>query len=230
MNRVCKQWQGFAGGRWEESIDVSDFIQRNFKPYDGDATFLADATEATARLWGKLQDLQRLEREKGGVLDMATQTVSDIDAYGPGYLDEPLEQIVGLQTDKPLKRAFMPYGGFKMAEEACSLYGYKTSERLHEIFTRYHKTHNEAVFDVYTPEIRAARKSHLITGLPDTYARGRIVGDYRRVALYGIDRLIEGKQADLADTGDGVMTEDVIRLREEVAEQLKALEKLKKLG
>ena len=230
MNRVCKQWQGFAGGRWEESIDVSDFIQRNFKPYDGDATFLADATEATARLWGKLQDLQRLEREKGGVLDMATQTVSDIDAYGPGYLDEPLEQIVGLQTDKPLKRAFMPYGGFKMAEEACSLYGYKTSERLHEIFTRYHKTHNEAVFDVYTPEIRAARKSHLITGLPDTYARGRIVGDYRRVALYGIDRLIDGKQADLADTGDGVMTEDVIRLREEVAEQLKALEKLKKLG
>lgn len=223
-------WNGFEGGHWQEDINVSDFIQKNYKPYDGDATFLADATEATDKLWGELQKLQKEERAKGGVLDMDTEIVSDIDSHGAGYLDKELEQIVGLQTDKPLKRAFMPFGGIKMAEEACSMYGYKPSEKFHEIFTKYHKTHNQGVFDAYTPEMRAARKSHIITGLPDTYGRGRIVGDYRRVALYGIDALIAAKKADLENVGDGTMTEDVIRLREEVADQIKALNKMKTLG
>ena len=228
------EWQGFNGGLWQEEINVRDFVQRNYTPYDGAEDFLAAPTEATNRLWQKLQALQRAERRKGGVLDMDTDIVSGLTSHGAGYIDESLkdlERIVGLQTDKPLKRAFMPYGGIKMAEESCRNYGYEPSERLHEIFTKYHKTHNQAVFDAYTPEIRRARHSHIITGLPDTYGRGRIVGDYRRVALYGIDRLIEAKKADHAEIGsDGVMSDDVIRLREEVAEQIRALGGMKEMA
>ena len=228
------EWQGFNGGLWQEEINVRDFVQRNYTPYDGAEDFLAAPTEATNRLWQKLQELQRAERRKGGVLDMDTDIVSGLTSHGAGYIDESLkdlERIVGLQTDKPLKRAFMPYGGIKMAEESCRNYGYEPSERLHEIFTKYHKTHNQAVFDAYTPEIRRARHSHIITGLPDTYGRGRIVGDYRRVALYGIDRLIEAKKADHAEIGsDGVMSDDVIRLREEVAEQIRALGGMKAMA
>ena len=228
------EWQGFNGGLWQEEINVRDFVQRNYTPYDGAEDFLAAPTEATNRLWQKLQELQRAERRKGGVLDMDTDIVSGLTSHGAGYIDESLkdlERIVGLQTDKPLKRAFMPYGGIKMAEESCRNYGYEPSERLHEIFTKYHKTHNQAVFDAYTPEIRRARHSHIITGLPDTYGRGRIVGDYRRVALYGIDRLIEAKKADHAEIGsDGGMSDDVIRLREEVAEQIRALGGMKEMA
>ena len=228
------EWQGFNGGLWQEEINVRDFVQRNYTPYDGAEDFLVAPTEATNRLWQKLQELQRAERRKGGVLDMDTDIVSGLTSHGAGYIDESLkdlERIVGLQTDKPLKRAFMPYGGIKMAEESCRNYGYEPSERLHEIFTKYHKTHNQAVFDAYTPEIRRARHSHIITGLPDTYGRGRIVGDYRRVALYGIDRLIEAKKADHAEIGsDGVMSDDVIRLREEVAEQIRALGGMKEMA
>ena len=228
------EWQGFNGGLWQEEINVRDFVQRNYTPYDGAEDFLAAPTEATNRLWQKLQELQRAERRKGGVLDMDTDIVSGLTSHGAGYIDESLkdlERIVGLQTDKPLKRAFMPYGGIKMAEESCRNYGYEPSERLHEIFTKYHKTHNQAVFDAYTLEIRRARHSHIITGLPDTYGRGRIVGDYRRVALYGIDRLIEAKKADHAEIGsDGVMSDDVIRLREEVAEQIRALGGMKEMA
>ena len=228
------EWQGFNGGLWQEEINVRDFVQRNYTPYDGAEDFLAAPTEATNRLWQKLQELQRAERRKGGVLDMDTDIVSGLTSHGAGYIDESLkdlERIVGLQTDKPLKRAFMPYGGIKMAEESCRNYGYEPSERLHEIFTKYHKTHNQAVFDAYTPEIRRARHSHIITGLPDTYGRGRIVGDYRRVALYGIDHLIEAKKADHAEIGsDGVMSDDVIRLREEVAEQIRALGGMKEMA
>ena len=228
------EWQGFNGGLWQEEINVRDFVQRNYTPYDGAEDFLAAPTEATNRLWQKLQELQRAERRKGGVLDMDTDIVSGLTSHGAGYIDESLkdlERIVGLQTDKPLKRAFIPYGGIKMAEESCRNYGYEPSERLHEIFTKYHKTHNQAVFDAYTPEIRRARHSHIITGLPDTYGRGRIVGDYRRVALYGIDRLIEAKKADHAEIGsDGVMSDDVIRLREEVAEQIRALGGMKEMA
>ena len=228
------EWQGFNGGLWQEEINVRDFVQRNYTPYDGAEDFLAAPTEATNRLWQKLQELQRAERRKGGVLDMDTDIVSGLTSHGAGYIDESLkdlERIVGLQTDKPLKRAFMPYGGIKMAEESCRNYGYEPSERLHEIFTKYHKTHNQAVFDAYTPEIRRARHSHIITGLPDTYGRGRIVGDYRRVALYGIDHLIKAKKADHAEIGsDGVMSDDVIRLREEVAEQIRALGGMKEMA
>ena len=221
------EWEGFVEGRWEKEIDVAEFIRLNYRPYDGDASFLAPATPATDALWGKLQELQHAERAKGGVLDMDTDIVSDIDSHAPGYLDKDLEKVVGLQTDKPLKRAFMPYGGIKMAEEACTTYGYTPSPKLHDIFTRYHKTHNQGVFDAYTPEMRAARKNKIITGLPDTYGRGRIVGDYRRVALYGIDYLIASKEADLVHCGMGSMPEDVCRLREEVSDQIKALKKMK---
>lgn len=223
-------WQGFVGGRWQEEINVSDFIQRNYKPYDGDTSFLAPAAESTNKLWAQLSALMVEERAKKGVLDMDTDVVADVDSHPAGYLDKDLEKIVGIQTDKPLKRAFMPYGGIKMAEEACQMYGYTPSAELHKIFTTYHKTHNQGVFDVYTPEIRAVRKAHIITGLPDTYGRGRIVGDYRRVALYGIDALIAAKKADLANVGDGTMTDDVIRLREEVADQIKALNKMKTMA
>ena len=225
-----EQWNGFEGGRWEKEINVSEFIRRNYTPYDGDEKFLAPATEATNKLWSKLQALQKEERAKGGVLDLDTDIVSSITSHPAGYLDKDLEKIVGLQTDKPLKRAFMPYGGIKMAEEACTTYGYTPSPLLHRIFTEYHKTHNQGVYDAYTPEMRAARKSKIITGLPDTYGRGRIVGDYRRVALYGIDRLIEAKKYDHAHSCHGSMPEDVIRLREEVADQIRALGQMKEMA
>ncbi len=226
-------WDGFEGRIWKEEINVRDFIQKNYKPYDGDESFLAGATDATEKLWGELQKLQREERKKGGVLDMDTEIVSSITSHGPGYISESmkdLERVVGLQTDKPLKRAFMPFGGIRMAEEACSTYGYTPSPKLHEIFTKYHKTHNDGVFDVYTPEMKLARHSHIVTGLPDTYGRGRIVGDYRRVALYGIDFLIAKKLEDKANCGDGTMTDDVIRLREEISMQVKALKELKAMA
>lgn len=222
-----EQWQGFKGSKWQDEVDVRDFIQNNYKPYNGDESFLEGPTESTNTLWEKLQKLQKEERAKGGVLDMETEVVSSLTAYGPGYLDKDLEKVVGLQTDKPLKRAFMPYGGIRMSEEACETYGYKPSEKLHEIFTKYHKTHNDAVFSAYTPEMRLARRNKIVTGLPDTYGRGRIVGDYRRVALYGIDYLIEQKQKDFAYCGDGTMRDDVIRQREELAEQIKALKEMK---
>ena len=228
-----EQWAGFEGRIWREEVNVRDFIQKNYKPYDGDESFLVGPTDATNKLWGALQKLQKEEREKGGVLDCETEVVSGLTAYGPGYIDESmkdLEQVVGLQTDKPLKRAFMPYGGIKMAEESCRNYGYEPSERLHEIFTKYSKTHNTAVFDAYTPEMKKARHNKIITGLPDTYGRGRIVGDYRRVALYGIDYLLEEKENDFANCGCGVMTDDVIRLREELAEQKKALKGMKEMA
>ena len=228
-----EQWEGFEGRIWKEEVNVRDFIQKNYQPYDGDEAFLADATEATDKLWGALQKLQKQERAKDGVLDMETEIVSSLTAYGPGYIDEnlkDLEQIVGLQTDKPLKRAFMPYGGIKTAEQACTTYGYQPSEKLHEIFTKYCRTHNQAVFEAYTPEMKKARHTHIVTGLPDTYGRGRIVGDYRRVALYGIDFLIEQKELDKSNVGDGVMTDDVIRLREEVARQINALKSMKEMA
>ena len=227
------QWNGFKGRLWKEEINVRDFIQNNYKPYDGDESFLEGPTEATNKLWGRLQELQKEERAKGGVLDMETKVVAGLTAYGPGYIDESmkeLEQVVGLQTDKPLKRAFMPYGGIKMAEESCKNYGYEPDPELHKIFTEYHKTHNQGVFDAYTPEMRKARHSHIITGLPDTYGRGRIVGDYRRVALYGIDFLMEEKKKDHANCGCGTMTDDVIRLREEISDQYKALAGMKKMA
>ena len=226
-------WNGFEGNIWRRECNVRDFIQKNYTPYEGDESFLADPTEATDKLWGRLQELQKEEREKGGVLDEETEVVSSLTAYGPGYIDESmkdLEQVVGLQTDKPLKRAFMPFGGIKMAEEACEMYGYHPNPQLHKIFTEYHKTHNQAVFDAYTPEMRAARHSHIVTGLPDTYGRGRIVGDYRRVALYGIDQLIAWKQEDQENCGDGTMTDDIIRQREEISEQIRALQGMKEMA
>ena len=228
-----KEWDGFEGRLWKEEINVRQFIQDNYTPYDGDESFLADPTDATNKLWDALQKLQKEERAKGGVLDMETEVVTGITAYGPGYIDESLkdlEQIVGLQTDKPLKRAFMPYGGIKMAVQAAETYGYEVSDKLKEIFTKYHKTHNTAVFDAYTPEMMKVRHAKILTGLPDTYGRGRIVGDYRRVALYGLDYLIKEKKKDKANCGCGQMTDDVIRLREEIAEQIKCLEDMKKLA
>ncbi len=231
--KTFEQWNGFNGRIWKEEVNVRDFIQNNYKPYDGDESFLAGPTEATNKLWGALSKLQKEERAKGGVLDCETEVVSGLTAYGPGYIDEDLkdlEKVVGLQTDKPLKRAFMPYGGIKMAEQACTTYGYTPSPELHKIFTEYVRTHNQAVFDAYTPEMKLARHSHIITGLPDTYGRGRIVGDYRRVALYGIDFLIEEKQKDFANCGDGTMTDDVIRLREEIARQIGALKGMKDMA
>jgi len=226
-------WEGFHGRFWKEEVNVRDFIQKNYCPYEGDESFLAGPTAATEELWGELQKLQKEERAKGGVLDMETEVVSGITAYPAAYIVEgkrELEKVVGLQTDKPLKRAFMPYGGIKMAEQACTTYGYEPSEKLHEIFTKYHKTHNQAVFDVYTPEMKRARHNKIITGLPDSYGRGRIVGDYRRVALYGIDFLIAKKEEDFANCGDGTMFDDVIRQREELAEQLRSLKKMKEMA
>ena len=202
---MAKEWRGFKGNLWKSEINLRDFIQHNYTEYTGDESFLSDPTDATCTLWNKLQKLQKEERAKGGVLDMETDIVSSINAYGPGYIDadyKDLEKIVGLQTDKPLKRAFMPYGGIKMAEEALTTYGYKPSDKLHEIFTKYTKTHNDGVFDAYTPEMRKARHNHILTGLPDTYGRGRIIGDYRRIALYGIDFLIQQKQKDKDNIGD----------------------------
>ena len=228
-----EQWQGFKGSKWRDEIDTRDFILNNYTPYDGDESFLEGPTEATNTLWGKLGELQKEERAKGGVLDMDTHIVTGINAHKPGYIDEStkdLEQIVGLQTDKPLKRAFMPFGGIKMAEEACSTYGYEPDPELHKIFTQYHKTHNQGVFDVYTPEMRAVRKNKIITGLPDTYGRGRIVGDYRRVALYGIDMLIEKKKEDFANCESESMFEEEIRQREEITMQINALKEMKTMA
>ena len=225
-----EQWNGFDGSLWKEEVNVRDFIQKNYKPYDGDESFLAGPTDATNKLWGVLQGLQKEERAKGGVLDMDTEIVSGITAHEPGYISEDLkdlEAVVGLQTDKPLKRAFMPYGGIKMAEQACTTYGYEPDPELHKIFTEYCKTHNQGVFDAYTPEMKKARHNKIITGLPDTYGRGRIVGDYRRVALYGIDFMIEQKKEDFANCGSGSMTDDIIRQREELAMQIKALGEMK---
>ena len=228
-----EQWEGFKGRDWRNSVDVRSFIQDNYTEYDGDEAFLADPTEATGKLWGKLQELQKEERAKGGVLDMETEVVSGLTAYGPGYISEEmkdLEAVVGLQTDKPLKRAFMPYGGINMAEKACTTYGYQPSEKLHEIFTKYHKTHNQGVFDIYTPEMKKARHNKIITGLPDTYGRGRIVGDYRRVALYGIDFLIEKKQYDFERYARHGMKGTDFRLREEIADQIRALNGMKEMA
>lgn len=223
-------WEGFEGKKWKRECDVRDFIQANYTPYLGDESFLEGPTDATKKLWGKLYQLQKLERAKGGVLDMETEIVSSLTSYGPGYIDEELkdlEQVVGLQTDKPLKRAFMPFGGIKMAEKALSTYGYQVSPEIHKAFSLYRKTHNDGVFDAYTPEMLRCRHNKIITGLPDTYGRGRIVGDYRRVALYGIDQLIKWKEYDLFHTGDGTMFSEVIQLREEVAEQIRALKEMK---
>ena len=228
-----EEWKGFKGTHWLDDVNVRDFIQNNYTPYDGDESFLARPTEATDKLWARVQELQKAEREKGGVLDCETEVVSGLTAYGPGYIDEALkdmEKIVGLQTDKPLKRAFMPYGGIKMAQQAAENYGYHVNEKYDQIFNEYHKTHNQAVFDAYTPEMKAARHSHIVTGLPDTYGRGRIVGDYRRVALYGIDFLIAKKKEDFANCGDGTMTDDIIRQREEIADQIRALNGMKQMA
>ena len=227
------QWAGFSGKNWKNSVDVRDFIQENYTPYDGDESFLEGPTEATDKLWGRLQELQKEERAKGGVLDMESEVVSGLTAYGPGYIDESmkdLEKVVGLQTDKPLKRAFMPYGGINMAVKACTTYGYEPNERLKEIFTKYHKTHNQGVFDIYTPEMKKARHNKIITGLPDTYGRGRIVGDYRRVALYGIDFLIEKKQYDFERYARHGMKGTDFRLREEIADQIRALQQMKEMA
>ena len=228
-----KAWRGFTGTKWTDEVNIRQFIQDNYNSYDGDASFLEEPTEATNKLWGMLKELQKQERAKGGVLDMETEVVSSMTAYGPGYISEEakeLEKIVGLQTDKPLKRAFMPYGGIKMAEQACTTYGYEPSEKLHEIFTKYCKTHNEGVFDAYTDEMKLVRHNHILTGLPDTYGRGRIVGDYRRVALYGVDFLINEKAKDLSYCGNGTMTEEIIRLREEISMQIKALKEMKEMA
>ena len=228
-----KAWRGFKGTKWTDEVNVREFIQNNYTQYDGAEEFLAAPTAATEKLWGRLQELQAEERKKGGVLECETEIVSGLTSYGPGYIDEglkELETIVGLQTDKPLKRAFMPYGGIKMAEEAAETYGYKVNEKFHKIFTEYHKTHNQAVFDAYTPEMKAARHCHIVTGLPDTYGRGRIVGDYRRVALYGIDFLIEEKKKDLSLCGNGAMYDDIIRQREEISDQIRALKGMKEMA
>ena len=225
-----EQWQGFSGSLWKEEVNVRDFIQTNYKPYNGDESFLAGPTEATNKLWAALQELQKQERAQGGVLDMDTHIVSSITSHGPGYISEDLkdlEKVVGLQTDKPLKRAFMPYGGIKMAVDSCRQAGYEPDPELIKIFTEYHLTHSDAVFQAYTPEMRAARSSHIITGLPDTYGRGRIVGDYRRVALYGIDMLMAEKERDFAFCGNGTMTDDVVRQRQEIRQQINALKDMK---
>ena len=227
------QWQGFKGRQWKEGVDVRDFIQNNYTPYDGDESFLAGPTEATDKLWGKLQELQAMERAKNGVLDMETEIVSSLTAYPAAYIDDSmkdLEQVVGLQTDKPLKRAFMPFGGIQMAEQSCRMYGYEPSAELHKVFTQYHKTHNQGVFDIYTPEMKAARHAKILTGLPDKYGRGRIVGDYRRVALYGIDYLIEQKQKDFANTERQGMRRYDFQLREEITDQINALKGMKAMA
>ena len=228
-----KEWRGFKGTKWTEEVNLRDFIQNNYTAYEGDESFLAAPTDATNTLWGRLQELQKEERAKGGVLDMETEIVSSMTAYGPAYIDESkkdLEKVVGLQTDKPLKRAFMPFGGIKMAEQACTTYGYQPSEKLHEIFAKYCKTHNDGVFDAYTEEMMHVRHNHILTGLPDTYGRGRIVGDYRRVALYGIDFIIAEKEADKRNCGAGVMSDDIIRQREEISMQIKALKEMKAMA
>ena len=230
INTWQKEWDGFTEGRWSHtSVNVRDFIKKNYTPYEGDESFLAPPTEATKKLWDKVMDLSRQEREAGGVLDMDTKIISTITSHGAGYIEKDLEQIVGLQTDKPFKRALQPFGGIRMAQQACKEYGYEVDPSVVEIFTKYRKTHNQGVFDAYTPEMRLARHSAILTGLPDAYGRGRIIGDYRRVALYGIDLLIEDKKHQI-DTSLVRMTSKNIRLREELAEQVRALQDLKKLG
>ena len=225
-----KGWEGFVPGKWcDDEVDVRDFIQRNYAPYDGDGSFLAPATEATKKLWEIVCDLSKKEREAGGVLNADTKIVSTLTSHGAGYLDKDLEKIVGLQTDEPFKRSLQPFGGIRMSEGALEMYGYKLDEGVKEIFTKYRKTHNEGVFDVYTPEMRAARSAHILTGLPDAYGRGRIVGDYRRVALYGVDYLIRKKEEDKLGLR-GEMTPDKVRNREEVADQIKALKALKEMA
>ena len=224
-----EQWHSFNGGVWEREINVRDFIQKNYNPYDGDESFLAGPTENTKELWDQVMDLSRQEREAGGVLDMDTKIISTITSHGPGYLDKEKETIVGFQTDKPFKRSLQPYGGIRMAEKACADNGYQVDPEVSEFFTVHRKTHNAGVFDAYTPEMRACRSSHIITGLPDAYGRGRIIGDYRRVALYGVDRLIEDKEEQKSTTRT-IMYSDVIREREELSEQIRALKELKKLG
>lgn len=223
-------WIGFQGTKWKSDIDVRDFIQHNYTQCNKDESFLESPTKATSKLWEELQELQKQERAKGGVLDCETEIVSSLTSYPAGYLDKKLEKIVGLQTDKPLKRAFMPYGGIKMAQEAAETYGYHINDKYDKIFNEYHKTHNQAVFDVYTPEMKLARHSHIVTGLPDTYGRGRIVGDYRRIALYGIDYLKNKKQEDFANCGNGTMSDDIIRQREELTDQINALEGIKQMA
>ena len=225
-----EQWNGFKGKVWKEEINVRDFIQENYTLYEGDDSFLAGPTEATKALWAQVMDLNKQEREAGGVLDMDTKVVSTITSHGPGYLNKDLETVVGFQTEKPFKRSLQPFGGIRMSEQSAEAYGFKIDEEISRIFRDWRKTHNQGVFDAYTPEMRAARKSGVITGLPDAYGRGRIIGDYRRVALYGVDRLIAEKQKDFANIGDGTMSDDVIRLREEVSEQYRALLELKELG
>ena len=227
MYHTSEYYSSFVDGRWSEKIDVRDFIQKNFKPYEGDGQFLAGATEKTNKLWDIVSDLMKKETEKGGTLDIDTETICGISAHNAGYIDKDLETIVGLQTDAPLKRAIMPYGGIRVVENACKAYGYELSDTVKEIFKKYRKTHNDGVFDSYTPEIRAARSAGIITGLPDAYGRGRIIGDYRRVALYGIDRLIEDKLEQKANLEVASLTEEVIRNREEISEQLRSLEELK---
>ena len=224
-----QEWASFHEGIWEKEINVRDFIQRNYHPYEGDESFLQGPTEATKKLWEQVMELSRQEREKGGVLDMDTSVISTITSHGPGYLDKELEKIVGFQTDKPFKRSLQPYGGIRMAMKACEDNGYHVDPQIVEFFTKHRKTHNEGVFDAYTPEMRACRSSHIITGLPDAYGRGRIIGDYRRVALYGVDRLIEDKE-DQKNSTRTIMYSDVTREREELSEQIKALKELKKLG
>ena len=226
---MYKGWEGFIPGKWTEEVNVRDFIQRNYTPYEGDESFLAGPTEATVKLWDEVLDLLKQERANGGVLDADTDIIGTITSHGPGYIDKDLEKIVGLQTDKPLKRALQPFGGIKMSVQACEMYGYQVSDRVKEIFTKYRKTHNDGVYDAYTPEMRAARSSHILTGLPDTYGRGRIIGDYRRVALYGIDFLIEKKEYDKLNT-DGTMRPEMVRDREELSEQIKALKALKQMA
>ena len=225
-----KEWESFRGGIWEKEINVRDFIQKNYTPYLGDDSFLAGPTEDTKELWAQVMDLSEQERAKGGVLDMDTKIISTITSHGPGYLNKGKEKIVGFQTDKPFKRSLQPYGGIRMAEEACKNYGYEPSPELHKIFTEYCRTHNQGVFDAYTPEMKKVRHNKIITGLPDTYGRGRIVGDYRRVALYGIDALMKEKAHDFANCGNGTMTDDVIRLREEISRQYQALNDMKKMA
>ena len=223
------EWTGFTGGKWEREVNVRDFIQKNYTPYDGDESFLAGPTKATEELWAQVMELSKKEREAGGVLDMDTKVVSTITSHGAGYLNKEKETIVGFQTDEPFKRSLQPYGGIRMAMKACEDNGYEVDPEIVEFFSTHRKTHNAGVFDAYTPEMRACRSSHIITGLPDAYGRGRIIGDYRRVALYGIDRLIEDKEAQKAGTPD-IMTPEVIRDREEYSEQIRALKELKKLA
>ena len=224
-----KAWQGFVKGKWSEEVNVRDFIQNNYTPYEGDGAFLAPPTKATLKLWDEILDLSKKEREAGGVLNADTKTVSTLLSHGAGYIDKALEKIVGLQTDEPFKRALQPFGGIKMAEQALNMYGYELDPEIKNIFSKYRKTHNDGVYDAYTPEMRRARKAHILTGLPDTYGRGRIVGDYRRVALYGVDFLIAQKEQDKLNM-DGDMTPDKVRDREELAEQIKALKNLKALA